>query len=170
VAEHIFGSGGPCIACPDGSTSVAGSSSCDACPAGTYSQPSTKTCATCPDGSISSSGSSECQPCQLGSAPDATRATCTPTSTRQISKRRKIEICPVGHKVCPIGRNWGCVDVSRHLTSCGGCPGSDDGVDCTIFDSIASAKCVQGKCQYKCPRGYVLGAGGCERVKGQRAR
>jgi hypothetical protein len=74
-------SGGLCTACPEGSTSAPGSSSCD-CPAGTFSETSTKTCATCPDGSVSSSGSTECQPCNMGTAPDATRATCTPTSTR----------------------------------------------------------------------------------------
>ena len=160
-----------CFALPPGS--IVDSNKCSfRCPAGTFSQAVTKTCATCPDGSISSSGSSTCQPCGTGTAPDATKATCTPTSTRQITKRRKIPTCPAGYKACPVGRgkNLECVDVSSHLTSCGACPGSDEGTDCTLFDSMASASCVMGKCQYECPMGYAMGEEGCERVKGQRRR
>jgi hypothetical protein len=158
-----------CYALPPGS--ALDSNSCAfRCPAGTFAESSTRTCATCPDGSVSSSGSSKCQPCGTGTAPDATQASCTPTSTRQISKRRKIPVCPAGHKACPVGRGkqLECVDVSSHLTSCGACPGSDEGVDCTDFDSMASASCVMGKCQYQCPLGYKLGELGCTRIKGQR--
>lgn len=160
-----------CFALPAGS--ILDSSSCAVrCPAGTFSETSTRTCATCPKGSVSSSGSSTCQPCGTGTAPDATQASCTPTSTRLISKRRKIPVCPAGHKACPVGRGkiLECVDVSTHLTSCGACPGSDEGTDCTIFDSMATAACVMGTCQYQCPKGYELGELGCRRVKGQSIR
>lgn len=140
------------------------------CPAGTYlDQPSrgTPTCTSCPEGQVAESGSTSCQTCKIGTAPDATRATCTPTSTARMNRRSKIPVCEIGHAACPVGRRklLECVDISSHLTSCGGCPGSGEGVDCTASDPMASAACVRGRCQYACPRGYGMTVQGCRRLK-----
>jgi hypothetical protein len=139
------------------------------CPAGTYSsQSGSTTCSACPGTSVAQPGSSSCQSCQIGSAPDSTRASCTPTSTRQVGKRAKVHSCPPGHMACRVPggkRNWvECVDVSNDLTSCGGCSEQGEGMDCTAFDKMASAQCVKGKCEYECPKGYILTPLGCQRI------
>lgn len=156
--------------CPAGSIATSDRSGCEQCPAGTFqTSPPTgsPTCQQCPEGAISPSGSTQCQACKIGTAPDATQATCTPTSTRQMSRRNKVPVCPPGHAACPVGRRkqLECIDVSTHLTSCGGCPGSGEGEDCTEFDPIASASCVKGRCQWKCPPNYEMTPMGCVRSR-----
>jgi hypothetical protein len=87
-----------------------------------------------------------------------------------MSRRKKTPLCPPGHAACPVGRSkrLECVDISSHLTSCGGCPGSGEGQDCTEFDTIASASCVSGQCQYRCPDNYEMTSIGCVRKLGAR--
>jgi hypothetical protein len=47
------------------------------------------------------------------------------------------------------------------IQSCGACWSTGEGEDCTAFDDLATASCVMGKCQYKCPIGYNLTPTGC---------
>ena len=143
------------------------------CPAGSFATTqagtATKTCEACPSDSIAQPGSTSCQKCRIGTRPDGTQASCTPTSTKLIGKRSKQPLCLPGHQACrnPKGQ-LECIDTSSHLTSCGGCPGSGRGTDCTAFDPMATAVCVQGGCRYSCPKGYRMAATGCERIKGNR--
>jgi len=105
-----------------------------------------------------------CAPCEAGTSSEAGSTSCTQCPAVGQLRRNTASLT----KACPVGRYWGCVDVSNHLTSCGGCPGSEEGVDCTVFDAMASAKCVKGKCQYECPRGHTYGVEGCRRLRGRR--
>jgi hypothetical protein len=42
------------------------------------------------------------------------------------------------------------IDTQHDLQSCGGCFSQGKGEDCTVFDDMASASCVAGKCQCEC--------------------
>lgn len=143
------------------------------CPAGTFSPTGTSSsCTPCGSNSVAPPGSGSCTSCGVGTAPDATKATCTPTSTAKPknTKRKQLALCPKGHRACEVSLGAGrgsvleCVDVSEDISSCGGCPGSGAGVDCTLWDDVATAQCLRGKCVYSCPRGWKLGEDGCLRL------
>lgn len=106
------------------------------------------------------------RPAAPGPAQTGKKTACTPTSSPK-PRRRFIPSCEPGHRVTPRARPplaRGCTSAwPRRRTSrtvCGGCPG-EEGKDCTTFDPLAMATCVQGTCRYECPFGLELTASGC---------
>jgi hypothetical protein len=85
-------------------------------------------------------------------------------STHKPHVRRRANRCQENYTACPLpGRKnlFECVDVMNDIQSCGACWSTGEGEDCTAFDDLATASCVMGKCQYKCPIGYNLTPTGC---------
>jgi len=144
------------------------------CPAGTFSATGTSTsCTQCGPNAVAQPGSNSCATCKTGTAPDATKASCTPTTSpkaKKQKKRKQVLLCPAGHQACEVSLGSGrgsvleCVNTSEDITSCGGCPGSGTGVDCTLWDDVAEAKCQRGRCVYTCPKGWKMGEDGCVRI------
>lgn len=95
--------------------------------------------------------------------------------------------CAAGWTNCPVPARrgggaallaaWECVNTAEDVESCGGCVAGLDlvaaldlpvgaiGTDCTLFDPLADARCVKGRCEYTCPRGYNLTEAGCLKLQ-----
>ncbi|WVQ86428.1 hypothetical protein IAS59_000136 [Cryptococcus gattii] len=65
--------------------------------------------------------------------------------------------CGWGQKSCKVGGQWACLDVTSGLTTCGGCPGEPETIDCTAIPGVSSVQCVLGQCRIdSCRSGFVL--------------
>lgn len=153
-----------------------------ACPAGTSRADGVEDCTACTGNTISPSPGSSCQPC---SATQTTtdHITCQTVASGGVQKRKKRSqqfLCPVGKRACHnITTNkmakeaFVCLDTLNDAIACGGCPegyedtdGQERGQDCTRLDDMADARCVRGKCEITCPRGYKQTEGKrCVRLK-----
>ena len=150
------------------------SSGCAAqCPGGSYSTGGQTSCTSCSSNQVAPAGataSSQCSTCKTGTLPNASKTSCTATAS---GKRRRDQLplprCPPGHTACKTTKRgktfYTCVDTKSDIEACGGCPG-DAGVweDCTAFDPLANASCVNGQCQYRCPSTHRLTPLGCVRT------
>lgn len=66
-------------------------------------------------------------------------------------------LCGWGQRACKVGGEWACLDVTFGLTTCGGCPGESETVDCTAIPGVSSVQCVLGQCHIdSCQSGFVL--------------
>lgn len=170
----------PTSTSPPASTSQ---NQCYAPGAGFYTNPSTKCAAQCAAGTYSTSGSaSSCSSCSANQiAPAGATATsqCTTCGTGSAPQHCEISLYRYfpsrsqeeGPRTALLTRSR---PLSRHARrekddtrmrrcslryqSCGGCPGENvncngGGIDCTAFDSRATATCQNGKCEYECPVG-----------------
>lgn len=74
-------------------------------------------------------------------------------------------MCDKGYTACPVKDRKGfhnrCVNTSKNLFSCGGCPGTPGHQDCSDIDGVANVQCVSGQCQIKtCDRLHTLSLDG----------
>ncbi|OXG23912.1 hypothetical protein C361_02454 [Cryptococcus neoformans Tu259-1] len=66
-------------------------------------------------------------------------------------------LCGWGQRGCKVGGEWACLDITSGLTTCGGCPGEPETVDCTAIPGVSSVQCVLGQCHIEsCQSGFVL--------------
>lgn len=126
---------------------------CHPCEAGSFSESGAEQCTTCPDGSIAPHPGTAhtCTPCEHGLTNNNAHTSCIPESSKGYSRKRSMS-CGVGLTTCPIktprGKvGWECLDTQSNIQSCGGCWSTGEGVDCSDFDPLADAACVQGTCQ-----------------------
>jgi hypothetical protein len=71
--------------------------------------------------------------------------------------------CSHGMTECPTRNGgWECLDTSRDLEACGGCPYTSEGVDCSSIPGADSVTCVEGKCKVRsCDRRHYLNGTEC---------
>ncbi|GAA5915531.1 uncharacterized protein JCM6883_000280 [Sporobolomyces salmoneus] len=63
-------------------------------------------------------------------------------------------LCPATLATCRTETSFGCVDVQTNAQQCGACK-EHGGIDCTSLEGVASAGCVEGKCEvWACSKGY----------------
>lgn len=139
-----------CYQCAAGWYS-SGGPSCQLCPPGTFSSAGAAGCSTCPDGSVTpTSGSIQCSTCPKGQTNNNAHTSCIALASKGLAKKRSTYTCPEQFSACPLNDRkggWECVNTKEDVQSCGGCWSTGKGVDCTSFDSYASARCVKGVCQ-----------------------
>lgn len=155
------------------------------CPAGTSTAPGGTSCTACGGNNIAPTPGSTCSPCP-GTQQTTDHITCQAVASGNLEeaskralKRANAFLCPAGKRACwPYAtkkdprRKFQCIDTANNAVACGGCPvgyedvnGKSVGEDCTDFDNIAKAVCVQGKCEYTCPAGWKLVVGrGCVKL------
>lgn len=94
-----------------------------------------------------------CQACPAGQTSNSAKTACVPIpSGKPKTVKKRAQVCESGMTACPLpnGRKgFECVDTSSNVNSCGGCWATGEGEDCTVFDDMAEAQCIQGKCQCK---------------------
>lgn len=109
--------------------------------------------------------------------------TTTPSGAAAAKRRRAAEqqplqpeqgngmVCEAGHISCPVAGRKGlikhkCMDISRNLFACGGCPGTEGSSDCSEIPGVANVQCVTGVCMIKaCDRNHKLSADGARCIE-----